>query len=233
VVLSAVPESGGIDRAEALIAKYAKKLGLKGWQVWHHDHLCRLLDLYPDIRRTYTALITTSDVLSRLEEFLDPAPASVGRRLTVHAAKELTAQQWVRLGQAGHPTNEKLSLSDVGIDLPAIASWAGTESTQIQITGVVEYLIGRGDTVLRPSHRPQANPRVVIVGGPGQGKSTLGQLLCQIYRAALLTDRPEESIGPETAHVLRSVQSQLSLLAIPAPVCRRWPLQVRGPRTTT
>jgi hypothetical protein len=225
VVLSATPGSGGIDRVNALIASYAGRLGLKGWQVWHHDQLCRLLDLHPEIRRTYAALITTSDVLARLEHLLGGTPATLVSRLAVHAAKELTAQQWVRLGQAGHPINEKLALSEVAVDLPGIGL-RPDELGLMEIAGVARYLIGRGNSILRPSQAPMANPRVVIVGGPGQGKSTLGQLLCQIYRAALLADRPEDSIGPGAAHVLRSVRSHLSRLDIPAPTCRRWPLQV-------
>jgi len=67
----------------------------------------------------------------------------------------------------------------------------------------------------------------VIIGGPGQGKSTLGQLLCQTYRVGLLTDRPERSLGPLAAEVLRSLRSQLDRLGIPIPSCYRWPVQVR------
>jgi hypothetical protein len=248
VVLSAVPGSGGVDRAEALIASYADRLGLKGWRVWHHDQLCRLLDLHPAIRRTYAALITPSDVLARWEELLGGTPATLGQRLAVHATKELTAQQWVRLGEAGHPTNEKLRLGEVAIDLPAtldpirpremsllsqptIELGAGEAISSLdgrtrQVRGVVAYLIGRGDTVLRPSSKPATNPRLVVVGGPGQGKSTMGQLLCQVYRVALLVDRPEESMGPDAAQVLGSTRSQLARLRIPMPACRRWPLQV-------
>jgi hypothetical protein len=249
MVLSAVPASGGVDRAEALIASYAGRLGLKGWRVWHHDQLCRLLDLHPEVRRTYAALIIPSDVLARLEELLGGTPAAVGQRLAVHAAKELTAQQWVRLGEAGHPTNEKLRLGEVAIDLPAtldpvrsrelsllteptIELGAGEAIGSLdrragEVPGVVAYLIGRGDTVFRPSCKPTTNPRLVVVGGPGQGKSTLGQLLCQVYRVALLADRPEESMGPDAAQVLRSTRSQLARLGIPIPAARRWPLQVR------
>lgn len=227
VVLSPVPKSGGVDRVNALIAGRASRLGLKGWQVWHHDQLCRLLDLHPEVRRTYAALITPSDVLARLEELLGGGTsANVGRRLAVHAAKELVAQQWVRLGQAGHPTNEKLALSDVGVDLPASTTWGDPSGEKLKVSGMVESLAGRGDTVFRPSRAPMANPRVVLVGGPGQGKSTLGQLLCQVYRAALLAGRSEGSIGPDAAHVLRSVRSRLAQLDIPTPACRRWPLQV-------
>jgi hypothetical protein len=248
VVLSAVPGGGGIDRAEALIEGYADRLGLKGWRVWHYDQLCRLLDLHPDIRRTYAALITASDVLARLQEVLGGTAATVGQRLAVHAAKELTAQQWVRLGEAGHPTNEKLTLGEVAIDLPATLGLIRSREMLLlsqptielrtgevigsldgrvgQVPGVVAYLVGRGDTVFRPSRRPTSNPRLVIVGGPGQGKSTLGQLLCQVYRVGLLAERREESIWPAAAQVLRSMRSQLGRLGIPIPASRRWPLQV-------
>ncbi len=166
--------------------------------------------------------------------------------LVVQTATELTAQQWVRLGEAGQPTNEKLSLGAVAVDLPATsAQVVNREALRLLrqpvidlgttgrirslhvVPGVVAYLIERGDTVFRASRKPAANPRMVIVGGPGQGKSTLGQLLCQAYRVALLADRPEESLGPMAAEVLRSLRSQLTQQNIPIPSCRRWPLQVR------
>ncbi len=240
VVLSPVAGSGGADRVDALIAGYAKKLGLRGWRVWHHDQLCRLLDGHRDVRLTYAALIIPSDLVAQLMELLGGGTtAAVGQQLVVQAAKELTAQQWVRLGEAGHPTNERLPLGEVAVDLPA----RGTQvlrtpppprpslhtplRTLDEVPGVVAYLIDRGDTVFRPSRRPETHPRVVVVGGPGQGKSTLGQLLCQAYRVALLADRPEESLGPLAAAVLRSLRSHLPVLDIQIPSCRRWPVLVR------
>ncbi|HEV8648055.1 MAG TPA: hypothetical protein VG276_01350, partial [Actinomycetes bacterium] len=247
VVLSAVVGSGGIDRVDELIAGYAERLGLRGWRVWHHDQLCSLLDAHRDVRLTYAALITPSDLVAQLVELLGGAVATVGQRLVVQAAKELTAQRWVRLSEAGQPTNEKLPLSEVAVDLPARGNHVRTRRAQDlrvrrlygprvrrhrgrgldQVPGVVAYLIVRGDTVLRPSRAAKLDPRTVVLGGPGQGKSTLGQLLCQAYRVALLTDRPEESMGPMAAEVLRSLQSQLDGLGIPIPSCRRWPVQVR------
>jgi hypothetical protein len=244
VALSAVPGGGGIDRVNALIERYADRLGLKGWQVWHYEQLCRLLDQYPQVRRTYAALITPSDVLACLQELLGGTAATVGQRLAVHAAKELTAQQWVRLDQAGHPDNQKLLLSEVAVDLPAAVDPLRSASLlqahgrlqgrivraadyrPFEVPGVVAHLVQRGDAVLRPSCQPMTNPRVVLVGGPGQGKSTLGQLLCQVYRVALLSDRPETSLGPAAVQVLQAQRSQLARLAIPPPSCRRWPLQV-------
>jgi hypothetical protein len=247
VVLSAVAGSGGADRVDALIAGYAERLGLRGWRVWHHDQLCRLLDAHRDVRLTYAALITPSDLVAQLVELLGGGTAAtVGQQLMVQAAKELTAQQWVRLGEAGHPTNERLPLGEVAIDLPVrglhLPSWdtqSGVGKTALYLSrlgvlqpideapDVVAHLIDRGNRVLRPSRGPRPHARVVVVGGPGQGKSTLGQLLCQTYRVGLLADRPEESLGPLAAEVLRSLRSQLDRLGIPIPSCHRWPVQVR------
>lgn len=89
--------------------------------------------------------------------------AAVGQQLVVQAAKELTAQQWLRLGEAGHSTNEKLPLGEVAVDLPARGAQVPNrqtlravsrpeirlESSGViraldEVPGVVAYLIDRG-----------------------------------------------------------------------------------------
>ncbi|MFI6019147.1 hypothetical protein ACIBCP_16170 [Streptomyces sp. NPDC051287] len=68
VVLSSVAGSGGIDRVEKSIKELVAKhrLPLKGWKVWHFDQIRTFLDLNPEIRQTYDALITPADVLADL-----------------------------------------------------------------------------------------------------------------------------------------------------------------------
>lgn len=65
----------------------------------------------------------------------------------------------------------------------------------------------------------------VILGGPGQGKTTLSQLLCQVYRAAILQDRPTAKLGPG-AEVLTPFKERLSELNLPIPEVRRWPIRI-------
>jgi 2-phosphoglycerate kinase len=43
---------------------------------------------------------------------------------------------------------------------------------------------------LEPSERLQARNRIVLMGGPGQGKSTISLFLARIFRAAILTNQP-------------------------------------------
>ncbi|MFC9863926.1 MULTISPECIES: hypothetical protein [unclassified Streptomyces] len=68
VVLSSVAGSGGIDRVDETIKELVAKhrLPLKGWKVWHFDQIRTFLDLNPEIRQTYDALITPADVLADL-----------------------------------------------------------------------------------------------------------------------------------------------------------------------
>ena len=56
------------------------------------------------------------------------------------------------------------------------------------------------DEPIVPVSRPS---RFVLVGGPGQGKSTLAQYLCQLYRAAILNDRPRHLLDERVPGVIR------------------------------
>jgi hypothetical protein len=119
VALSGIPERGGIDVIDNLISRYADRLMLKGWRIWHYEQICRHLDTLPEVRRAYAALVTPGDVLASLQEVLGEGQSNLSTILTSHAAKELVANQWVRLDEAGHPISQKLLLGSVAVDLPA------------------------------------------------------------------------------------------------------------------
>lgn len=68
--------------------------------------------------------------------------------------------------------------------------------------------------------------RFVLVGGPGQGKSTVGQFLCQLYRVSLLTDRPPHQLSPEAREALGLFTQQCVSSDLPLPLARRFPVRV-------
>ena len=68
--------------------------------------------------------------------------------------------------------------------------------------------------------------RFVIVGGPGQGKSTLGQYLAQLYRAAIVRDRPAETIDPLVLQVVDQLQRQREGDKATLPKVRRFPVRI-------
>lgn len=229
IELSGIPERGGIDLIDNLISGYADRLRLKGWRIWHYEQICRHLDSYPEVRRTYAALITPGDVLASLQEILPDTQSSLTTILTSHAAKELVANQWVRLDEAGHPTNQKLHLSSVAIDLPARGDPhpnIAPKETLRKVEGVAREIMLRGDTVRRPSSSRQIKPHIVLIGGPGQGKSTISELLCQAYRVALLEHRTQASLGPEAGLALARIREDLNAIDFPVPTCRRWPIKI-------
>lgn len=223
VMLSPYPETGGVDSVNALIAEYAPRLGLMGWKVWHYDKLCRLLDANPGIANKYSGLITPGDVLARMYDYIAGVPEHLGKVLTTHVVRELRADQSVRLGQAGDQDDQGIALDKVAVDLPATLGDPADED----IT-VVAHVIARGNRVLRPSSGVSVQSRLVVLGGPGQGKTTLAQLICQAYRVALLTDRPETELIPEVRALLKEFQGPLlGALGITLPTARRWPVLIR------
>jgi hypothetical protein len=229
VELSGIPERGGIDVIDELISDYADRLGLKGWRVWNYEQICRHLDGHPEIRQTYAALVTPGDILAKLQEVLTNTEPSLATILTSHAAKELVANRWVRLDEAGHPTNQKLLLSSIAVDLPARGEPhpnIALKETLDKVAGVAREIMLRGDTVRRLSSFRQIKPHVVLIGGPGQGKSTICELLCHAYRVALLERRPLGSLGPEAGPALAQIREDLEAINFPTPASIRWPIKV-------
>ncbi|MHA6757298.1 NACHT domain-containing protein [Streptacidiphilus sp. PAMC 29251] len=225
VVLSPVPDVGGIARVEAVIEEAASRLGLRGWAVWHYDEMCTYLDIHTDIRRNYAGFITPGDVLSNLLDTVPDAAAETTQLIRSHAGHELLAEQWVRLGQAGaQAERQRISLGAVAVDLEAEITEPGGSSA-FMYAG--RHVIERGDAVLRPSQLPADQvPHVVLIGGPGQGKSTLGQLICQVYRVALLDESGDALLTGEIREFLRSIRSDFGGIDLPMPRARRWPIRI-------
>jgi hypothetical protein len=65
---------------------------------------------------------------------------------------------------------------------------------------------------------------MVLVGGPGQGKTTLAQMLCQVYRLALLGDAV--TFGEQVSATVTTLRQLLASLGVPTPASKRWPLRV-------
>ncbi|WP_295585078.1 hypothetical protein [uncultured Lamprocystis sp.] len=68
--------------------------------------------------------------------------------------------------------------------------------------------------------------RVVLIGGPGQGKSTLSQFLCQVHRAALLALDLNSSPPPEVMDACELIRDQCDAESLALPAVPRFPLRV-------
>jgi replication-associated recombination protein RarA len=66
----------------------------------------------------------------------------------------------------------------------------------------------------------------VVIGGPGQGKTTVGQFLCQLFRVAILKDRPNIKRNVEVDRAISNFESQCQKETIDLPTVRRFPIRI-------
>ncbi|GAA2006131.1 hypothetical protein [Catenulispora subtropica] len=139
--------------------------------------------------------------------------------MATYVEADLLAAKWIRLSEAGHPMNEKIELARAAIDLPAAVR--GAPSGQVVSAG--RYIIEHSD---KPAGKPSnSSPaHLVLVGGPGQGKTTLGQLICQAYRVAMIgtTATP----GSELHEAVSKLRGCFARIGLSDPVLKRWPVRI-------
>jgi hypothetical protein len=254
VTLSAVQDSGAKDRllglAAEVITKHGKarqegaQAGLRGFDIWDYDKLRVYLDQFEDVRRSFGAYVLPGDVLAEtvatMEAIRDRQP-DFDDSVSLFLQKELLAEQWVNLDQTGTTTDEQVPVSRVFVDLPVFPQRRADppeETTDTLIPGfaahVVEVAARRHDRQSQEAERLAAGGahhhpdegRIVLLGGPGQGKSTIGQFICQMFRVALLRSRPQHSLAPEVLPVLSTVESHCLEDGLALPSVRRFPLRV-------
>ncbi|MFJ4793340.1 NACHT domain-containing protein [Kitasatospora purpeofusca] len=227
VELSPVALLGGIDTLNAFVAEELSKhdtvrtgLAVKGFVIWHADQIRSMLDSHQSVRWAFPGLLTVGDVLSMLDqETVSLGSLDVRDPLREELLHSLRSDRWVRLSQSGGPGDSKLWLDDIAIDLPAVVEGARRDTVQ-----AVQHVLEVGDTVLRPKAPGRVKKaNLVIVGGPGQGKSTLSQLIAQAYRTAMLTGA---NVGPSARAILSGTKNALKRLGLPLPGNRRWPARI-------
>jgi hypothetical protein len=187
---SAVPESGTFDAALRLVGDAHAELKER-FHIWGGDKVVELLLEHSDIASRYGHFITPGHVLTRLMNDVEDQRASaeaIVRHLVVGAIEE---QQHTKLEQAGSEADKRPGIHEVFVDLPFFAdaySFSGTAATSLALaTAQCHRHDSMSDGEWNEWRRHPSRASVwFLKGGPGQGKSTVGQLFCQIQRAALL-----------------------------------------------
>lgn len=226
--------AGGIAKIDSVFEQYRAEIGLKGWKVWHLDQLTTMLAGADALRRSYAAWLTSSDIIAKLLDGMEESSRALSQTMYRYLARELRSHQPVRLQQAGHGGDTRTMIEDVFSDLPF--KFAKHENEEVNDWLLLGHLLDRsrdqldnksvGARGLGSGGRPE---RVLLLGGPGQGKSTVTQFLAQIFRANMLVLDRSDEVSPEVGAIVEGTLSKAAEMGLPVAVPKRFPLRVDLP----
>lgn len=234
---------GGKDKLTKLLN--LKKYGLKGHAIWDLNQLRVYIDNAADLRNRFRALFTPGDLLAAFADKLQAGDGiDVEAALTTFIAREFVTDEDARLSQAGDRSEDRIRLADVFVDLPsgpeAHSESADEDPSNLRPASLFE-LLKAGAHKLDPlalteqQEAQKANPnrgsigptaRFVFLGGPGSGKSTIGQVLAQIHRAALLHRRPPHRLEENIKTLIKSISDRCNEDGYVWPQTPRYPFRV-------
>lgn len=226
---------GGIAKIDEVFTEYKSKLGLKDYRVWHLDQLSTILMNADQLRRSYAAWLSSSDVIADILSDMHSKSKSVQDSMYRYLTRELRSHQPIRLQQAGHSGNSQTMIEDVFTDLPFhIPQQRGDKekSNKLLLTSLLERSRDclDGASVTAQQDREEGRPeRILLLGGPGQGKSTVSQFLAQIFRASILRSTREGKYPAEIDRIIDSTLKKASASEINIEIPRRFPLRVDLP----
>ena len=254
IELTPCPKTGSDVKARAVLKRHQRRLRLDSCDIWDGNKIARLLDNGPDIAREYASYVSSGNVLSKMHSYLKNLTPDFEQVMRDFLQAEFCGQdQYARLSEAGSAKGQKIPLATVFIDLPFAANPSSTppeekkRHSRALPPGFVEQVLNLGNlhfdrtSVLDRSVNPspaslldvaakkQATPeegRIVLIGGPGQGKSTISQFICQLYRAAILKDVPRTHLSPQVSLALDQFIQTCQKDAVALPSARRLPIRV-------
>jgi hypothetical protein len=241
VSLSGSAQTGARDKVEAALAEFRDGRKLKGYSIWDYNDIRGFIDGDSSVRTAYAHFITAGDVLSSVFQSIHSLRPDFLDVMHTFLQKELIADASAKLQAAADDPERQIPLATLFVDLPFADSPEKAvlvqEREAEKFPLVVTHLLERGARNLRKSaatdhlskkDRSSAHPlsRFAIVGGPGQGKSTFGQYLCQLYRAAILKDRPSHKLDDRATAIIRQLERQQSGDTVGLPIVRRFPVRI-------
>jgi hypothetical protein len=212
VPLSGVHSSGTRDRVATEVAPQFKSID--HIMVWDATDIYRQLENNRDVASAYAHLITPGDIIAQLLENQKADQTNRTQTLQLFLSESFKRDQYAQLEQAGEVSEERLPLRQTFIDLNCSRPTTNEirevarndKDVQARLADISEYNEdaeeSQGGISVIQFLLDEMFARVVIIGGPGEGKSTLGQYLAQIHRAAVLPQViSDREFGPLVARI--------------------------------
>lgn len=173
----------------------------------------------------------------RLSDWFSGAPAALETVVRDWLLRELMSTRHAVLEQSGHSPDHGLSLEHLFHDLPASLPdgshahhCAERMLERLALSPEEDGTVGI--PAIREEHRPSVL-RWLLVGGPGQGKSTLLRHLAQVHRAWLLGDVTGDAAAVVQAYSSTSIGIPRLPLFVEARVFASWLAQHPEPDALT
>lgn len=191
---SGKPETGSFDAIKKMLNKSpnGKKVNV---HIWGGRKILDLLALHGDVEKYYGHFLTPGHVITALYADLTANRASLEEILRYFVVTQFTDNRFTKLDQAGSSSDVKPEVHDLFIDLPFISiegQYSGEILAELCCAAAQCHrysLRNEFPESWRNWNRHSKRARVTLIkAGPGQGKSTVSQYLCQIHRASLILE---------------------------------------------
>ncbi|SIE55687.1 Predicted NTPase (NACHT family) [Mycobacteroides abscessus subsp. abscessus] len=218
VPLSGNHSSGNIDRIAEIASDYKEKIS--NITVWGADEVNRFLDRYPNVRTSYLHLVVPGDLIAALLTGADKPSSDIHKTIQSYIDSMYTRDQYAQLDQAGDAADKPVKLPKIFLELyaaidPDSPTGPPPNNTMLALS---QFIKTHNGTSLFSEKFPvvkfflqSGQLRVVLVGGPGEGKSTAGQYLAQLHRAQLLGQIDEAAIDADYRPTLPRIPFRIIL----------------------
>jgi hypothetical protein len=188
VSLTPVFQSGTKDQIDnEIVPKYTDLIS--NVRVIGSEEISRLLDVHTAIRSTYIDFLVPGDVIAKLLSLITDADERLTEIVQSYASACFSHEGSAALDDAIDVDEKAVALQDVFIDLDVVARQLSVQADDMKNT-LPAWMLQACESPDRTSSLSylldDSIPSLILIGGPGGGKSTLCQYMAQFHRAHLL-----------------------------------------------
>lgn len=207
IQFTAVSKVGGRDEIEEFKKEYIDFI--PNIMIYGYDEICKLLDNNRDVATSYASFILSGDIIQELYNHMNITNSRDNDILYRFLNKEFDENLYSKLEQAGKVTDDRINLERVFVDLNISGDEIETGDK------FINFCLDIGNSSLRKEPY-----KMVFIGGPGQGKSTITQFLTQVYRVKFLETFQNKTLSDN----IQSFKKQISKCS--EPKCYRFPVNI-------
>lgn len=219
-------KKGGLTKVEEYLETWKSEIGLIDYDIWSSEKIETLLTTSEDVRKTFSAWITPSDILNALLSKIEGDSKDLSHALTTSLLHGLKKDKNVRLKDAGCVSEDQIRSSQVFVDLPIAST---DKKKKYLLAELIELSKGIYKPSLNSEAPQQYKNKIVVLGGPGQGKSTASLFLAQIFRGAFLTSDSTNLLDTPAKDLINEIKYRSSEENIEFEVPNRYPFYISLP----